>query len=104
MLDLNLDVQSGPRILRSCDSSGVDMTDACGLIEKQHCRLHVERWSAVWLAIPGICLELNVCQNGQNYILSKCITACVSSLLQRLLLRAATTLLLSLEKHGLPGH
>ena len=58
------------------------MADACGLIEKKHCRLHLERWSAVWLSIPGICLELNVCQNGQNYILSKFIT--VSSFLQSL--------------------
>lgn len=52
-----LEVQSGPIIVKSaCNDrgTGVDVAGACGLREKKHYMLSLERWSAEQLATPGM--------------------------------------------------
>ena len=39
--------------------SGVDVAGACGLREKKHFMLSLERWSAKQLATPGMCFGSN---------------------------------------------
>ena len=57
-----LEVQSDPGTVRSaCNDggTGVDVADACGLREKKHFMLSLERWSAEQLATPGMCFGSN---------------------------------------------
>ena len=37
--------------------SGVGSSEACGFCEKNYALLFLERWSAVVLAIPAICVH-----------------------------------------------
>ena len=55
-----VEVQSGPGLLIILNSGAgmvAGMGMACGVMRKKAGMLHHDRWSAVGLAIPGICSD-----------------------------------------------